>query len=275
MHPLLIPTRRAAQVVTIHDFFFLDHPERTSGEIRRDYPGLAGVHAARADAIVVLSDYTAREAATRFGVDPERMTVCPPGAPAWTPRERRTVGGPILFVGTLDPRKNVGALISAYEQLLGRRANAPPLVLAGRASLDADEILARLRAPALGGRARHLGYVSDAEREQLYRDASMLVLPSFEEGFGIPVLEAMSIGLPVVAGNRGALAEVGAGAAWLVEPTDTAAILAAMEALLDDPAAYAAAVENGLARARQFTWDRTAARLLDAYGAAMARKARG
>ena len=137
MHPLLIPSRHAAQVVTVHDFFFLDHPERVSGEIRRDYPALAAAHARRADAVIVLSAYTAREAERRFGVDPQRITVCPPGAPSWTPRERRSSDGPILFVGTLAARKNIGGLLDAYEQLAARRADLPSLVLAGRADTDA------------------------------------------------------------------------------------------------------------------------------------------
>jgi glycosyltransferase involved in cell wall biosynthesis len=222
--------------------------------------------------VIVLSGYTAREAERRFGVDRARITVCPPGAPSWAVRERRPPGGPILFVGTLDARKNVGTLLDAYEQLLARRPSVPPLVLAGRAEAEAANILQRLGAPPFAGRAKHLGYVSDAEREQLYRDASVLVLPSFEEGFGIPVLEAMSIGLPVVAAASSALVELGEGAASLVDPKDRTALAAAIEALLDNQIAYAAAVENGLNRARQYTWDQSAARLLEAYAAAAERR---
>lgn len=272
MHPLLIPSRHAAQVLTVHDFFFLDHPERVSGEIRRDYPTLAGVHARRADAVIVLSAYTAREAQRRLGVEAGRITVCPPGAPAWAPRERRTPGGPILFVGTLDARKNVGALLDAYEQLVSHDPEVPPLVLAGRATDEAASFLRRLEERPLAGRAQHLGYVSDEQREALYREASVLALPSFEEGFGIPVLEAMSIGLPVVAADTSALAELGAGAASLVDPADSTALAAAIDALLRDPGAYAAAVENGLAKARHYTWDQSASRLLDAYRAAIERR---
>jgi glycosyltransferase involved in cell wall biosynthesis len=272
MHPLLMPARDAAQVVTVHDFFFLDYPDRTAAEVRRDYPELAGAHARRADAVIAVSHYTAREAERRLGVDPGRLTVCPPGAPSWTPRERPKAKGPILFVGTLEARKNVGALLDAYEQLLGRRPDMPPLVLAGRATANSRILVERLQRAPLAGRAQHLGYVTAAECERLYRSASVLVLPSFDEGFGVPVLEAMSIGLPVVASNRGALPEVAGGAAVLIDPEDRSALAGAIARLLDDAAAYAAAVENGLRRAQQFTWEKTASKLLEAYRSAVERR---
>lgn len=272
MHPLLMPARDAAQVVTVHDLFFLDHPERTRAEVRRDYPELAGAHARRADAVIVVSQYTAREAERRLGVVRDRITVCTPGAPSWIPRDRRTAEGPILFVGTLEPRKNVGALLAAYEQLLARRPDVPPLVLAGRATAESGGALDRLRRAPLAGRAQHLGYINPAERERLYRSASVLVLPSFDEGFGMPVLEAMSIGLPVVASNRGALPEVAGGAASLVDAEDRSALADAIARLLDDPAAYAEAIDSGLRRARQFTWENTASKLLEAYRSAAQRR---
>src|SRR4051812_47797791 len=123
-HPLLIPSRRAAQVVTIHDLFFLDSPQRTRAEIRRDYPALAAAHARRADAIVTSSEHVKGLIARRFGIPADRIYLCAPGAPAW-----RRLGhaphvpeaGVILFLGTLEPRKNIGALLDAYALLLGRR----------------------------------------------------------------------------------------------------------------------------------------------------------
>ena len=166
-HPLLIPASQAAQVVTIHDLFFLDHPERTRAEIRRDYPALAGAHARRADAVVTSSRHVKRLIAERFAIDPDRIYVCSPGAPAWT-----TLGaaphvpadGYILFVGTLEPRKNIGTLLDAYERLLARRLDAPRLVLAGAARPEAQRWLDRLERPPLKGRASHLGYVPEDRR---------------------------------------------------------------------------------------------------------------
>lgn len=276
-HPLLIPTRHAAQVVTIHDLFFLTAPEATRGEIRRDYPALAHEHARRADAVVTTCRYTAALIERTFGIPPARVHVCSPGPPAW-----RTLGrgphvprdGYILFVGTLEARKNVGALLDAYARLLERRPAAPPLVLAGKATPDADGWLARLAQPPLAGHARHLGYVTG--REELYAGARLLVLPSRDEGFGIPVLEAMSAGIPVVAARAGALPEVLGEAGLLVDADEAEELAAAIERMLTDEAFAGGCAARGLARAREFSWDRAAATLHGAYAAAVAnRRARG
>ena len=119
---------------------------------------------------------------------------------------------------------------------------------------------------------RAAGYVSDAERQRLYREASMLVMPSFDEGFGITALEAMTIGVPVVAARRGALPEVVGDAGQLVEIEDPGALSTAMEQVLTDAALRRRLAEAGVRRAAQFTWDSSAARLYDAYRAAVARR---
>jgi glycosyltransferase involved in cell wall biosynthesis len=273
-HPLLMPARRAAQVVTIHDLFFLGRAGDTTAEIRRDYAALARVHAQRAHAVITSTDYGRRQIVERLSVAPERIYICPPGAPAW-----RTLGrapnlpadGCILFVGTLEPRKNVGALLDAYARVLARRPVAPPLVLAGRATDAAAEWLARLDRAPLAGKVTHLGYVPGTQREELYRSARVLVMPSLDEGFGLPALEAMSAGVPVVVSSRGSLPEVVGGAGAEVDPTDIEALADAIErAAVDDRWATHAAL-SGLARARTFTWAESARTLHRAYVDAMAR----
>ena len=238
MHPLLMPAQRAAQVVTVHDLYFLDAPENTSAEIRRDYPPLAGSHARRADAVVTVSEYTASLVRSQLGADGDRVTICPNGAPAWAPIERRgsASGSHVLFMGTIEPRKNVQTLLRAYAELLARNPDAPPLVLAGRLAPACQPLLDELARPPLAGRVRHLGYVSGAERERLYREASMVVLPSLDEGFGLPALEAMTIGVPVVVSSRGALPEVVGRAGLIVDADDVAGLAAAMDRILNDPA---------------------------------------
>lgn len=265
MHPLLMPARRAIRFVTVHDFYFLDHPEGTAAEIRRDYPALAARHAARADRVVVISKHTARQVEERFGIPPERIVLCPPGAPDWPPRQEPALPGPILFVGSVEPRKNVAGLLSAYAALLGRYPAAPPLVLAGKLPADG---LGTLPASIPADRVRALGYVSDEQRRQLYREASLLVLPSFDEGFGMPVLEAMTVGLPVVASNRGALPEVAGDAALLIEPDDVEGLATTIERVLSDPELRRRMAADGIVRSREYNWDWSAKHLAVAYRAA-------
>ncbi len=277
MHPLHVPSRSAAQVITIHDLNFLAHPERTRAEIKRDYVPLARAHALRADAVIVVSQFTAREVERQFGVPADAITVCSPGAPEWTPRKATPPDGYVLFFGTLEPRKNVGGLLDAYEQLVmrnGAAAKVPDLVLAGQATEEARPWIERVSRPPLAGHVRHIGYVDPSRRRELYEGARLLVQPSFEEGFGIPVLEAMSLGVPVVAANRGALPEVLGDAGPLVDPTNPTDIAEALRRLTSDPSAAAEASARGLKRAQEFNWDRTAARVLEAYRRAVERKRR-
>jgi glycosyltransferase involved in cell wall biosynthesis len=275
-HPLLIPARRAARVVTIHDLFFLSHPERTRAEIRRDYPALAGAHARRADAVVTSTAHTRDLLVRQLEVPRDHIYVCPPGPPAWTTLGRSPnvpASGYLLFVGTLEPRKNIGVLLDAYAELIGRMPDAPALVLAGHATPDAAPWLARLEAPPLAGRARHLGYVSDDQQEALYAGARALVLPSLDEGFGLPVLAAMSAGVPVIASRRGSLPEVVGDGGTLIDPQDSHALALALERLVTDRDHALAQGHAGLRRARAFSWSTSAATLHQAYLAAMARRA--
>lgn len=260
--PLLMPSRSAAQVVTVHDLFFLDHPDATAREVRRDYVALAAAHARRADGVIVISEYTREQAVRRLGVDPARVTVCPPGAPAWAPRQVPATPGPILHVGTLEPRKNIGAILRGYERLRATRPSAPPLVFAGKAE----------QPPAPQPSVEFRGYVSEEERQRLFRDASMLVMASLDEGFGLPALEAMTIGLPVIVPGRGSLPEVVGDAALLVDVDDPDAFAAAMGRLLDADALRRDLAARGIVRAKAFSWERSAARAREAFAAAIERR---
>jgi len=318
-HPLLLPARDAAQVVTIHDLDFLSHPERTRAEVRRDYAALARDHAQRADAILVPSAYSAGEVERVLGVPRDHVAICPPGAPDWTARAASPRAGYVLFFGTLEPRKNLVGLLDAYERLLSdygegpgtanaapddeRRGTAnaapddlasvghsfrgaipayvgrpfrgaiPELVLAGKATDEARAWLNRLERPPLKGVVRYIGYVDPDKRRALYDGARLLVQPSFAEGFGMTALEAMSLGVPVVATNRGSLPEVVGDAGPLVDPEQPADIANAIARVLFDDAYAATCVSRGLARARAYRWDGTARRVFDAYRQAIERRA--
>ncbi len=277
-HPLLIPARRAAQVVTIHDLFFLTSSAGMATEIRRDYPRLTAAHAQRAHAVITSSEYGRSQIVTRLAVPSERIHVVSPGMPTW-----RTLGsaphvptdGYVLFVGTLERRKNIGALLDAWAQVVAALPAPPRLVLAGRSTPEAATWLARLRDPAMRGTAEHRGYVPHSQREALYAGARILILPSLDEGFGLPVLEAMSAGIPVVAADRGAMPEVTAGAAELIDPTRVETISAALVRLLTDTAHAHALAAQGLTRARDFTWTRAADAAHTAYADALARSRTG
>jgi glycosyltransferase involved in cell wall biosynthesis len=265
LHPLLLPARHAAQVVTIHDLDFLVHPERTRAEIRRDYGALAADHARRADGVIVVSRFTASEVQRRLDVPPEKISVCSPGAPPWPARQAAPRDGYVLFMGTLEPRKNVGGLFDAYERLVARLRNPPPLVLAGNTTEASLPWLERASRPPLGGHVRHIGYVSPRDRRRVYESARLLVQPSFEEGFGIPVLEAMTLGVPVVASNRGALPEVLADAGALVDPDNSDDLANAIQRVLDDEEYAVSAAAKGVERAKAFSWQQTARHVYEAY----------
>lgn len=269
LHPLLMPARRGVRFITIHDLDFLDHPERTSGEVRRDYPALARSHARQADGILVPSAHTASQVVARLGTDASRITIFPPVRGGWKPRVEPPPGGPILFVGTIEPRKNVRGLIAAYERLLGTLPAAPSLVLAGRVPDGAESLETTA---CVAERIERRGYVPDTERLRLYQTASMLVLPSFEEGFGIPVLEAMASGVPVIVSNRGALPEIAGDAALIAAPDDHAGLAAAMERVLTDRALRQRMVVAGYRRALAYDPAAAARRVLDAYRTAVERR---
>jgi glycosyltransferase involved in cell wall biosynthesis len=274
-HPLLIPARRAAQVVTIHDLFFLLNPERTRAEIRRDYARLSPSHARRADAVITSSAHTKRLVSEHLGVAPERIYVCPPGAPTWRTLGRAPNvpdGGYLLFLGTLEPRKNLGVLLDAYAALLHGSRIVPRLVIAGGASPDAQPWLDRIVQEPLRSHVSYKGYVAEGEREALYAGALALVLPSLDEGFGLPVLEAMSAGVAVVTSNKGSLPEVAGDAGVLLDPVDTSAWAAAIEKLATDTAWTAELACKGLERAKDFTWERSSAELRRAYREAIRRR---
>ena len=271
--PLLIPTR-AAQAVTVHDLDFLRHPEQMTAEMRRDFPSLARSHAQRADAVIVSSQYAAGEVVRELGLDRARVHVCPSGRPEWAAaiadarRAAPARDGHILFMGTLSLRKNVGTLIDAYASLRTRVPDVPPLVLAGHRTSASRRWEARCQQPPLAGHVTITGYVTPTQKMQLYEQARMLILPSYEEGFGLPVLEAMACGVPVIVSSRGSLPEVAGDAAAPIDPDDVDGFMQEMQRLLDQDAAADAAA-RGLAQARRYSWTACAESARRAYASAI------
>jgi glycosyltransferase involved in cell wall biosynthesis len=254
----------------VHDLDFLRHPERTEREVRRDYPQLAQAHARRAARVIVPSPHTAAETIERLGVPRDRVVISPPGVPEWRDpiAGRPAADGYVLFMGTLERRKNIGGLLEAYGRLVAHKPATPKLVLAGSAGAEAQPWLDAIARPPLAGHVEHLGYVRDNDRQRVYAGARVLVMPSFEEGFGMPALEAMSLGIPVVAARRGNLPDLVGDAGLLVDPDDVDSIGAALDRMLSDDSVACAAGARGLARSQRYRWRYTATALHDAFRAA-------
>ncbi len=257
---MIVPPTRAPVVATVHDVDFLDHPERLSARGRTFFPRAWAVVASDA-ALVACPSQAVADACAARGIGRDRLRVVPwgVGPPISPPADdgaaaRRRHDLPsrfVLWVGTLEPRKNVDRLVEAMTQI-------PDVALAmvgpGGWGLDGDAVVA-----PLGRRARRLGRVTDAELSALYRAADVVVLPSLHEGFGLPVLEAMAHGTPVVTSRGGATEEVAGGAARLVDPRDPASIAAAIHAALTEETLTAELVARGLRNAANATWAATAA----------------
>ncbi|OGO50734.1 MAG: hypothetical protein A2148_01680 [Chloroflexi bacterium RBG_16_68_14] len=212
----------------------------------------------------------------RLGVPEEQVVAIPEAAgPQFVPvedeealgrvrRKYRLPGRYLLSVGSLEPGKNRAGLVRAYAQLRSEGVDCP-LVVAGQPAWRFEDELALVRQLGLDEQVRFLGYVPDDDLPALYSGAELLAFPSLYEGFGLPVLEAMACGTPVVTANVSATAEVAADAAMLVDPRDVAALAQAMGLLLSDETLRAELRARGLERAKQFSWQRTARETLCVY----------
>ena len=258
-------------VVTVHDLFFIGYPGRRRPLYDAALTRLARLYAAGADAIVADSEHSRRAIVARLGIPAERIAVIPVGLDAEfrpTPlsaaqRERYDLGARYaLYVGNFLPHKNLPRLLRAWATLSGTEATHR-LVLAGGDPARREALVALAASLGLGDRIAFAGVVDDADLPAVYTGATLLVLPSLEEGFGLPALEAMACGTPVVAGRRGALPELVGDAGWLVDPEDERELAAAVGRLLSDPVERQRLTRRGRARAAGFTTAATAGRIVD------------
>lgn len=272
---LLPRFRRIRSVITIYDLSYLLLPESHT-RMSRVYQQRLMPHFARhADRIIVTSEATRQDLLRCYGTPAEKIQVIPGGvdqrfsAPI-TAEERARVRARhdlprryLLYVGTLEPRKNIAGLLEAYASLLRRGlADEVAIVLAGRPGWRYKPILRRIDELGLGGRVRRLGFVADDDLPALYGEAEAFVFPSFYEGFGLPPLEALACGTPVLTSAVSSLPEVVGEAGLLVDPRDTGQLAAALEALLYDGELAARLRAAGPPQAAPFTWERTAEQTL-------------
>jgi glycosyltransferase involved in cell wall biosynthesis len=256
------PPRRS--VATFHDLFVLT-AEYSTPEFRRRFEQQARQAAANSDLIIAVSEFTGRQVEDLLGIERSRIRVIPhgvrfPGVGGRT-GEREEREKMVLHVGAVQKRKNIARLVRAFESL-------PPewtLVLAGSFGYGFEEILRAIEQSARRAAIRLAGYVDDREVARLYRRASVFAFPSLDEGFGMPVLEAMVWGVPVITSNRSALPEVAGDAALLVDPLEVDDIARGLRQLALDRDLQLEFSRRGKLRAAAFTWQAAVSRTFAVY----------
>jgi glycosyltransferase involved in cell wall biosynthesis len=265
-------------VVTVHDLSFLHYPENFQALKRSYLQYFTKMSVQRARRVIAISENTKRDLVHHYGISPTKVDMIHYGLdpifrplPAAQVAEFRAKKGLpehfILFVGTLEPRKNIVRLIDAYASLAHDR---PPLMLIGGKGWFYEEIFARVEALGLGSSVHFAGYVPAKELPLWYNAADLFVYPSLYEGFGLPPLEAMACGTPVVTSTVSSLPEVVGQAGLLVEPDDVEALTAAMAQALTDRAMQEDMRAAGLIQARTFSWEKAARLTVACYKRALA-----
>jgi glycosyltransferase involved in cell wall biosynthesis len=274
----VLPPVRTRSLLTVHDLAFLLHPECADARLRAYLERAVPRSVARADFVVADSENTRRDVIRLLSAPPDKVAVVYGGVdPSFRPvddqdrlaalRRHLQLGAApfILTVGVIEPRKNLNRLFAAFQRLRDRRAVPHKLVVVGRRGWLWDGIRAQAESSPWRDEIIFPGFVPEGELATLYSAAEVLAFPSLYEGFGLPILEAMACGTPVVASNTSSLPEVVGEAGLLVDPLNTDDLAAALElALLDEPL-RARLRQRGLARAARFSWPASARSLLGVY----------
>jgi glycosyltransferase involved in cell wall biosynthesis len=244
------PYRHA--VSTFHDLFVISGDYSTP-EFRERFAAQARTAAERSDLIITVSEFTARQVEQLLDVEPSRIRVIHHGVRPAPPQTAQISRQPvILSVGAIQRRKNTARLVEAFEQL----DPGWKLVLAGSSGFDSQEALQRIERSPRKQDIQVLGYVPGPDLEELYRRAAIFAFPSLDEGFGMPVLDAMARGVPVLTSSVSAMPEVAGDAALLVDPMDAGSIAEGLRRLTSDTALRERLTRAGLSRVQEFSWEK-------------------
>lgn len=273
----IVPPFSGKTVSTVHDLSHLLHPE-FHPQARVDYLRLALKSSlARTDQVITVSEMVRREMLAHELFPADRIqaihlaadSIYRPHSAEMLKLAMTTLGLQArqysLFVGTVEPRKNVARLIQAYRQLPAAVRQAYPLVVAGGKGWNSHDIHAELARAQGEGWLRYVSFIDQRWLPALYAGARLMVYPSLYEGFGLPIVEAMASGTPVLTSNTSCMPEVAGGAAYLIDPRDMEELRHGLQHCLTDEAWQAAARIKGLARAGQLSWDRCAGETVAVY----------
>ena len=262
-------------VVTIHDLTFELHPEWFSRRSRLSTRRFARLAARRATAILTVSEWSKKDLVEIYGVDPQRVHVIYPAVGEWNDEESRDSGesvaqrlgvpGPfVLHVGSIHTRRNLARLLRAVARLR-QTGEDLAVILVGKVEYPYPDVERMICDAGMSGAAVHAGYLPDADLRALYGEARLLAVPSLYEGFGLPGVEAMALGTPVVAANTSCFPEVLGDGALLVDPLDEEALADAIRRAAQEGTEREALRERGRRRAARYSWERAAKETLAVY----------
>lgn len=268
-------------LMTLHDLTHVHYPHTQPADRLREIERQVGRGLERATRVLTDSQFIADEVSHHYGVPPEKLVVAPLGhAPRFYPRSQEQLATTLssfglqarrylICVGTLEPRKNLQLAIDGYLALPEALRRCYPLLIAGMPGWGGEQLQSSLQRALASDQVRLLGYQPDQALAELLAGARLLLFPSLYEGFGLPVLEAMASGTPVILSRRASLPEVAGAAGLYIEPDDAQGCTQALQHLIEDELDWQARRELGLARAQDFTWTRCAQITARVYRQAM------
>lgn len=274
-HPLLIPTYGKC-IITVHDLFFFKSPDSTVREMRRDFPAKVAYSIERADGIICPSNFTKYEILKLFKCKEEKIRVIPHGVDEKFKREpeegevervKSKYSLPprfILFVGNIEPRKNLEVLIDAFN-VFKEELKDYKLLVVGEKVFGFEKIKKKIERMKMERDIIFTGYVENEELPIIYRLSSLFVFPSLEEGFGLPVLEAMASSVPVLASNTSSIPEVAGDCALYFSPYSPFDIAEKLKLVLKNESLRKNLIEKGKKRVEEFSWRRCAEKTLEFY----------